>query len=75
VAKRLIREPKVLDKTGWSHSTLWAKIAEKKFPGPVKIDPDARAVGWVEDEIDALIDAAIERRDAQHPAPTGEAAA
>ncbi len=62
--KTLIREPRVLSKLGISHSTLWKKVAEGQFPSPIKLDPTGRAVAWVESEIDALIDAAIERRDA-----------
>ena len=63
MAKRIIKQPKVLDKTGWSASTLWEKVRQRRFPGPVKMDPDGRASGWVEDEVDAEIDAAIARRD------------
>jgi prophage regulatory protein len=65
VPKTLLREPKVLAKTGYSHSTLWAKVAEGKFPAPVRLDGDGgRAVAWVESEIDDLIEAAIKRRNA-----------
>lgn len=60
----LIREPKVKAKTGLSHSTIWAKVAAGTFPKPIKLDPEGRAVAWVEEEIDGLINAAIARRDA-----------
>jgi predicted DNA-binding transcriptional regulator AlpA len=58
-----LKQPQVLAATGWSSSTLWSKIAEGKFPAPVKTDPDARAVHWWEDEVEAVQQAATERRD------------
>jgi prophage regulatory protein len=71
----IIREPKVLQKTGMSHSTMWKKINDGKFPAPVKLDPDGRASGWVDSEIDAVIDAAIKRRDDKALAEAAEPAA
>lgn len=59
----LIREPDVLRKLGISHSTLWAKVAERKIPAPVKLEAGGRVTAWIEAEIDALINAAIARRD------------
>ena len=49
--QRIYRLPMVLDATGWSRSTLYAKINEGKFPAPIKLDPDGRAVGWPEDDV------------------------
>ena len=45
--------PKVKERTGLSRSTIYAKIAEGTFPRPVSLG--ARAVGWLESEIDAWI--------------------
>ena len=57
-----LKKPAVLAATGWSNSTLYAKIAAGKFPKPSKIDPDGRAVIWWADEIEAAQKAATERQ-------------
>lgn len=62
--KKILRKPAVLAMTGYSASTLYQKIADGKFPAPIKLDPEGRASGWLEDEIVGLVDRAIERRDA-----------
>ncbi len=54
MARIVMRKPAVLRATGWSNSTLYQKIKDGKFPKPVKLDPDGRAVGWFEDEVEAL---------------------
>ncbi len=59
---RILRRPKVSERTGKSRSTIYAEMAEGKFPRPVRIGP--RAVGWVESEIDAYLAALIAERDA-----------
>lgn len=56
--KRFIRLAKVMDKTGLSRSTIYARIAVGEFPKPVSLG--GRAVAWVEQEIDAWIMARIE---------------
>ena len=48
---------------GWSTSTLYAKMDEQKFPRPVKPDPDGRAVGWLETEVEAHQKGCIAARD------------
>lgn len=58
----LIRFPKVKDRTGESRSQIYAKIQIGEFPKPVPIG--ARAVAWVESEIDEYIDRQIQRRGA-----------
>jgi len=62
MVRKMVRKPVVLQATGWSNSTLYDKIAKKKFPKPVKIDPDGRVVGWWEDEIEAIQKAAADRQ-------------
>lgn len=49
----LLRFPKVKERTGYSHSAIYALIALGKFPAPIKIG--ARAVAWVESEVQAWI--------------------
>jgi prophage regulatory protein len=50
---RLIRLPKVIQRTGYSRSSIYAKIALGEFPAPVNLG--ARAVAWIEAEIDQWI--------------------
>jgi prophage regulatory protein len=59
--KRIIRRAEVERRTGKSRSTIYAEMAEGKFPKNFPIS--GRAVGWDEDEIDAHIAACIARRD------------
>jgi prophage regulatory protein len=59
MTRTVLRKPAVLAATGWSNSTLYAKIAEGKFPKPTKIDPDGRTVVWFEDEVEAVQKRAI----------------
>jgi prophage regulatory protein len=57
--RKVVRLPRVLEATGWAKPTLYAKIADGKFPKGTKLDPDARAVVWFEDEIEAFQKAAV----------------
>ena len=65
--KRILRLPAVLDRTGLSRSTVYQRVAEGRFPKSVSLG--ARAVGWVEAEVDEWIARQIkqsrELRDAQ----------
>jgi prophage regulatory protein len=62
-AMNIIRRPRVLELTGWSTSTLYEKMSLGRFPRPVKLDPEGRAVGWIEQEIEAHQKASIAARD------------
>jgi prophage regulatory protein len=53
----MLRRRDVLRRTGLSRSTIYAYIAAKQFPSPIPLGP--RAVGWVEDEINAWIEERI----------------
>ena len=57
----LIRKRKVLEMTGWSNSTLYARIASKDFKPGVKVGP--RMVAWPLSEVEAYIQARIAERD------------
>ena len=48
-----LRLPRVKQRTGISRSSLYAKIQRGEFPAPVNLG--ARAVGWVESEVDRWI--------------------
>jgi prophage regulatory protein len=52
--RTVIRKPAVLAATGWSNSTLYDKMKIGKFPKPIRLDPDGRAVVWFEDEVEAF---------------------
>ena len=58
MATAILRLPEVLTRIGLSKSTLYARIAENTFPKPINLG--ARAVGWLEDEIDAWLSQQIE---------------
>jgi prophage regulatory protein len=61
MAKRLIRLPEVLDKTGSNTCAIYAGMKAGTFPKNVPIGK--KSVGWVEDEIDQWISDRIAARD------------
>jgi prophage regulatory protein len=63
--QRILRLPAVLNATGWSRSTLYDKIGAGKFPKPIKLDTDGRAIGWLEAEVLLHQQALIAARDAE----------
>ena len=58
---RLIRLEEVKRRTGFQKSSIYNRVAEGTFPRPVNLG--ARAVAWVEDEIQEWIDSRISERD------------
>ncbi len=46
MTNRILRRPEVESRTGLSRSTLYAMIANGKFPKPLRLGK--RAVGWTE---------------------------
>ncbi len=50
---RFLRLPEVQGRTGLSRSTIYVRLAEGRFPRPVSLG--ARAVGWIEAEVDGWI--------------------
>jgi len=57
----VLRIREVLRRTGGSKTALYAAIARGEFPKPLKLY-GARAVGWIEHEVDAAILARAEAR-------------
>ena len=53
VPTRIVRLPDVQARTGLSRSTIYVRVAAGSFPKPVHLG--ARAVGWIESEVDAWI--------------------
>jgi prophage regulatory protein len=55
----ILRRKQVEARTGLSRSTIYERIQARTFPAQVLIG--AKAVGWVESEIDSWIAAKIEK--------------
>lgn len=58
-ATRVIRRPEVEARTGLSRSTIYLRVSEGTFPAPVSLG--ARAVGWIESEIENWLTGQIEK--------------
>jgi len=59
---RILRKPAVKARIGISaDSTLYDLMAAGRFPRPISLG--ARAVGWVESEVEAWIEARMAERD------------
>jgi len=56
--RKILRLPIVLDRTGLSRSTVYQRVTEGRFPRPVSLG--ARAVGWIETEVEEWIAYQIE---------------
>ena len=54
MAKKVIRRREVEARIGLARSTIYAMMADDRFPRPVKIG--RRAVGWVEEDINQWIE-------------------
>ena len=50
---RVLRLPRVQARTGLARSTIYVRVADGSFPPPIRLG--ARAVGWIESEVDAWI--------------------
>jgi prophage regulatory protein len=50
---RFLRLPQVKHRTGFSRSSIYAKVALGQFPAPVNLG--ARAVAWIDSEIEEWI--------------------
>ena len=55
---RILRLPEIMSRTGLSRSTIYLRISQGTFPKPVNLG--ARAVGWIEAEIDEWLNHQIE---------------
>lgn len=60
----ILRRKQVEKRTGLSRSTIYLRIQEGKFPKPITLG-GGRAVGWLENEIEAWLVACIGQRDAK----------
>jgi prophage regulatory protein len=55
---RILRLPEVMTRTGLSRSTIYLRSSQGNFPKPVNLG--ARAVGWIEEEIQEWLQLQIE---------------
>ena len=58
---KILRLKKVKDRTGLSRSTIYLRIQKGTFPRPINLG--ARAVGWIETEIQHWLTSCLESRD------------
>jgi prophage regulatory protein len=56
-AQAILRLPQVLQRTGISRSTIYGKIKAGTFPAPISLG--ARAVGFLNTEIDMWIESCV----------------
>ena len=56
----ILRRKQVEKRTGLSRSTIYLRIQEGTFPRPINLG--VRAVGWLENEIEAWLAARMEIR-------------
>jgi prophage regulatory protein len=59
----ILRLPQVKARTGLSRSTIYVRIADGSFPPPVRLG--LRAVGWLEEQIDAWITRQVDLTEAE----------
>lgn len=55
---RILRLPRVKDRSGLSRSSIYVQISLGLFPRPISLG--GRAVGWLESDIDNWIQAKVE---------------
>lgn len=58
MSNMILRLPAVKTRTGLSRSTIYLRVAEGRFPKPIALG--ARAVGWIDAEVDAWVAGQIE---------------
>lgn len=58
-ALTILRRKQVEARTGLSRSTIYERVRAGSFPAPISLG--AKAVGWVEGEIDAWLAAQFEK--------------
>jgi prophage regulatory protein len=58
-APKIIRRKQVEARIGLSRTTIYQQLKDGTFPRPINLGP--RAVGWIESEVDAWVDAHIQK--------------
>jgi len=71
---KILREPTVVERTGLSSATLRRNVKAGRFPMAVRLS--SQAIGWIEAEVDAWLQARMDAREHVSPAtesqPTNE---
>jgi len=62
-ARQVLRLPEVMRRTGKRRTSLLQAIQRGEFPKPIRLG--ARAIGFIQSEVDAWIDARMAERDGQ----------
>jgi prophage regulatory protein len=57
---KVLRLPKLEAKIGFKHSTIYKWMNEEGFPRPIPLGQ--KAVGWLEHEVDAWLEAQAAKR-------------
>jgi prophage regulatory protein len=57
IMQRFLRLPEVKNRTGYGRASIYRLIAAEKFPRPYSLG--ARAVAWLESDIDAWIESRV----------------
>jgi len=57
---KILRRHQVEKRTGLSRSTIYAQMTSETFPRPINLG--ARAVGWLESEIEAWLQSRADER-------------
>ena len=57
----ILRLTAVKNRTGLARSTIYYKVSQGSFPKPISLG--ARAVGWLDSEIDAWLQLQIAKRE------------
>jgi prophage regulatory protein len=66
MANSILRLPEVKTRVGLSRSSIYLRVADGSFPRPIALG--ARAVGWVESEVEEWISSKITESRASSPA-------
>ena len=61
--RKVLRLPEVMRRTGKRRTSLLQAIQRGEFPKPIRLG--ARAIGFIQSEVDAWIDARMAERDGQ----------
>jgi prophage regulatory protein len=59
MADTILRLPAVKQRTGLSRTTIYLRVSAGTFPSPVSLG--ARAIGWLESEVDSWLASQVNR--------------